>query len=415
MKIHGVELRNFMLFDELKTEFSPNINIFIGENSTGKTAVLKALYVGARAYTDAQTEQEKNPGAFYYEMERIWKENPVTFMNKPAYWRDFFEPLLDGVFRPENDNIFKIANRFQKKAAFLSVDFGQNEDMWFWFNSRRGSKSVVPRLPPRDSGNIIYIPTGEMISHTESFASLYEEYHIPFDETCYTLVRLLDRPQKRELPKALQAVVNTLEKAIGGKVVQKGRVFYLLTDNDEQVEMTLVSDGYRKLSTLLALLGSGALADGSILFWDEPETNMNPRMIKTLVDALIAVAGAGVQVFVATHDYFVQQYFGLAAAYKEKYGEVAGKLDFRFFSLYRETVEKEEKPDSAEPERENTEMNDTDTEPDGETAEPDNRPASRIAIESAARLVDLKHNAVTEENDVLGDREMGLIYGDDAE
>ena len=38
MKIHGVKLENFMLFDKLDAEFSPNVNIICGENSTGKTA-----------------------------------------------------------------------------------------------------------------------------------------------------------------------------------------------------------------------------------------------------------------------------------------------------------------------------------------------------------------------------------------
>lgn len=38
--------------------------------------------------------------------------------------------------------------------------------------------------------DVIYIPTKEMISTTEHFASLYEEYHIDFEEMYYDLAKL---------------------------------------------------------------------------------------------------------------------------------------------------------------------------------------------------------------------------------
>ncbi len=41
--------------------------------------------------------------------------------------------------------------------------------------------------------------------------------------------------------------------------------------------MGLVSEGYRKMATIMYLILSGSLTKDSILFWDEPETNMNQR------------------------------------------------------------------------------------------------------------------------------------------
>ena len=402
MKIHSVKLENFMLFDRLEAEFSPHINLFIGENSTGKTTLFKALYASARAYNEAQIAVNKIPDTIDNGKNFPYAQEDVLNLRYQTYWRTILQSRLAGVFHLDNMEILNLANRYNiNNTMSLHIGLENNEYFLAQFSESALSPIPIPYLSPRDYGNTVYIPTGEMISHTENFASLYEEYHIPFDETCYDLVRLLDRPQKRRLPEALQAVADTLEKTIGGKVIQKGRVFYLLIDGEEKIEMSLISEGYRKLATLLALLGSGALSDGSILFWDEPEANMNPKMVKTLVDALLVIANEGVQVFVSTHDYFVQQYFGLAASYKEKYGEDAGKLDFRFFSLYRETIG-DRKTDSA------------DRESDRETAKPTGRPTGRVAIESAARLVDLNHNTVNEENDTLYDREVGIIYGNDA-
>ena len=44
MKIRRLDLQNFMLFHKINTNFSPNLNIICGENSTGKTALIKLLY-----------------------------------------------------------------------------------------------------------------------------------------------------------------------------------------------------------------------------------------------------------------------------------------------------------------------------------------------------------------------------------
>lgn len=44
MKITELKINNFMLFDKLDIKWSPNINIISGENSTGKTTLLKLMY-----------------------------------------------------------------------------------------------------------------------------------------------------------------------------------------------------------------------------------------------------------------------------------------------------------------------------------------------------------------------------------
>jgi len=45
MRINGIKLLNFRSYIEQEIELSPNINIFIGENGTGKTNILEAIYV----------------------------------------------------------------------------------------------------------------------------------------------------------------------------------------------------------------------------------------------------------------------------------------------------------------------------------------------------------------------------------
>jgi ABC-type multidrug transport system ATPase subunit len=51
------------------------------------------------------------------------------------------------------------------------------------------------------------------------------------------------------------------------------------------------------------------LENGSILFWDEPESNINPSYISIIVELLLELQRKGVQVFVSTHDYMIASYF----------------------------------------------------------------------------------------------------------
>ena len=366
MKIHGITLENFMLFDKLDTTFSPNVNIICGENSTGKTALIKLLYACAK---DASDWEEKNS-------HRI----PAEYSSKSDLNRKIASVFgLD--WRTDISSLIKIPSN---GTSHVSIEFEGEKELKFSIDksSSFGASRPIPISVP---SSVVYIPPKEMISATENFTSLYEEYHISFDETYYDLARLLDRPRKKNLVPEIQAIVERLEYMIGGSVRQQGKAFYLVQEGVGELKMSLVSEGYRKLATLINLAFTGSLSNGAVLFWDEPETNMNPRMMEPLVKAILALASVGVQVFIITHDYFVQQYFGLAAEYGEKYLSGTGNLEYRFFSLSRT------------PENGNTGALET------------------VTLESAARLSELEHNAIRDEFDAVYDREQGLIYGNDAE
>jgi wobble nucleotide-excising tRNase len=84
--------------------------------------------------------------------------------------------------------------------------------------------------------------------------------------------------------------------------------FYLLLNNNSKLEFQLVAEGLRKIALLWQLIKNGTLEKGAILFWDEPEANINPIQIPSIVDILLELQREGVQIFVATHDYFFAKY-----------------------------------------------------------------------------------------------------------
>ena len=230
----------------------------------------------------------------------------------------------------------------------------------------------MKKAPQRQVFDAVYLPPKEMISATEHFQSLYEEYHLDFEETYYDLTKLLDKPLKRGANTSEQnRVLSSFENILEGKIIQRDKKFYLKVAGEGEFEMGLVSEGYRKLATIIYLISSGSLTKNSVLFWDEPETNMNPKMIQPIVSAIVELAKMGVQVFVTTHDYFVQQCFNMLSVYPESHQEY---LKINFLSLYKDN--------------------------------------GKVAFECANEIQDLKHNAIMEEFDALYDREQRLIYGD---
>ena len=74
--------------------------------------------------------------------------------------------------------------------------------------------------------------------------------------------------------------------------------------------MPLVAEGLRKFGMLARLIATGIILDNGYLFWDEPEANLNPRMVAKLAETIISLPNLhGVQVFIATHSLFLMRSF----------------------------------------------------------------------------------------------------------
>ena len=257
-------------------------------------------------------------------------------------------------------------------TASMGYENGTSIDVKFGNRASKIATLILPKMEHTASPDhtAVYFPPKEIISATENFTSLYEEYHIAFEETYYDLAKLLDRPLKRGKNSDEQnQVLANLDEILHGTTVQHDKKFYLNAENGGEFEMGLVSEGYRKLATITYLIRNGCLNANSVLFWDEPETNMNPGMIRPLVDAMIQLAKLKVQIFITTHDYFLQQYLNMYMAFPESNTD---QIDIRFFSLFFE---------------------------DG-----------AIKAEAADTISELQHNSIMEEFDAIYNREQGFIY-----
>ena len=94
------------------------------------------------------------------------------------------------------------------------------------------------------------------------------------------------------------------------------------------MDINLVAEGLRKFGTLQRLLSNGSLTAQSTLFWDEPEANLNPALLRKLAAILAELARQGFQIILATHSTDLLKEFHILSRQKD-----AQPLPIKYFGL----------------------------------------------------------------------------------
>jgi AAA15 family ATPase/GTPase len=142
-----------------------------------------------------------------------------------------------------------------------------------------------------------------------------------FDDTYYDLIKALRlHKTKGQIQSDLQALTFELDKMIEGEIlVDKQR--FIFKRADEQYSMSQTAEGIKKIGILSTLIRNRLLTKNTILFIDEPETHLHPKLIIALVDTLFLMASMGISIYLATHSYFVLRRFEwLARKHNESIG-----------------------------------------------------------------------------------------------
>lgn len=329
--IDRLELKNFTSFGDLNIDFSSKINVIIGENGTGKTHLLKAAYglcVGAS-----------------------------LFKSKPDLGKTGLEAALTEkflrLFMPLDDKLGKMHLHGVREHASLTAQFaeGQKVNATFFNNSSelsiKDSQSYA-----KYQAEPVFIPTKEVLSLVKGMA---DEAHdqktveLIFDDGYVDLAKALTKTSDEDLDARinedprLNSIVPQLVSLIGGRyqwenggfcfqpgeyrekpspkrtnsksaqAYQDSTVTEFVAESGRQYSSSMTAEGFRKIGILHRLLSNGALSPGlsGPLFWDEPESNMNPKLMKLLVQVLLELARNNQQVILATHDYVLLKWFDL--------------------------------------------------------------------------------------------------------
>jgi predicted ATPase len=351
-KVQELTLENFTAFEQVTFDFCPGINVLVGANATGKSHVMKVVYTLLKTY-EAALRQGKNIAD--YEVEVL----------ADAMVPDIFQINSLGELVREGEEEAEVSFKYNNEHTALGIN--RQEDDLYVGEELKGLSEIAP---------VIYLPTQEFLSINEGFIAVYNKRELPYDQTYYDLSLALNAlPLRKDRLLDVQEVLTFLREIIAGEQVgeeeiitqENGRFQFSLPEG--KLDVHLVAEGYRKLATLYYLLRNGSLTKESILLWDEPEANLNPKLIVQVVKVLQMLAAVGMQVFVTTHDYLLSYGLSLLAEYPTD-----TPVEIKFFVLHK-------------PAR-----------------------TAGVLVESARTLAEIEHNPILEEFAAHYERESALFH-----
>ena len=313
MYLTDIRLKKFTVFENLEIEFSPGINVFVGANGTGKTHLMKVAYA---ACDITKTKQR------------------------------FSEKLIQ-VFLPYGLALGRLVKRQSGRSRCL-LEVKHNDDAYI-----RAEFASHVKTPDTNKVKITgakrwgaepiesaFIPVKEMLANAPGFSSLYSQRELHFEAIYKDILDRAYRPPLRGRPDSdRKRLLSILQKIMKGKVITKEEEFFHKS-RQGNLEFPLLAEGMRKLGLLWLLIQNDTLTRGTVLFWDEPETNLNPGLFRQLLKILLELQRMGVQIFLATHDYCILKELDLQ---KEKIDKVVfhtlfddedGKIGYRTTNSY---------------------------------------------------------------------------------
>ncbi|ABM36456.1 AAA family ATPase [Polaromonas naphthalenivorans] len=307
-----MHIKNLTVFSDVKLKFGQNLNVIVGENGAGKTHLLKMAYCAMAT----SWEEGRKPNA-----------SPPT---KTLLQSRLADKLVN-VFRPEA--LGRLAKRKQgRERCDIQLSYFRPElDIAFSFATNSKSEVSISTLPEKwlDAA-AAYLPTRELLTIYPNFVAIYEGHYLEFEETWRDTCLLLGTPlQKGPTETRIRELLKPLEDAMQGSIeLDKNGRFYL-NNGSGRMEMPLVAEGLRKLGMLSRLIATGALLNKGCLFWDEPEANLNPRLIRQLASTIVELSCGGIQVFIATHSLFLLREIEIVLS-----ARTSQQPDTQFFGLH---------------------------------------------------------------------------------
>ena len=298
--ITRIRLKRFTAFESLDLSPSSGLNAFLGTNGTGKTHLMKVAYAACDS-----------------------TQPSVRFPEK-----------LARVFLPSKGGMGRLVKRQRGRNSAIA-------EVWCHGKSIRASFSSLVKSPESveerrriwdEPVSSVYIPVKEMLANAPGFRSLYSRRSIHFEEIYADILDRAFLPPLLGAPEvARRGLLRKLREVLEGNVTASNDEFFLRS-RQGILEFTLLAEGLRKLGLLWLLIQNGTLLQGSVLFWDEPETNLNPRLFGPVVEILLELQRQGVQIFIATHDYLILKQLDLQTteedrvAYHALYRDADGEL-----------------------------------------------------------------------------------------
>ncbi|MBR2313801.1 MAG: AAA family ATPase [Akkermansia sp.] len=271
--------------------FVPGINIIVGGNDSGKSHLMKLCYAiskwgcgGSRRDLPEVWAEEKR---LRQDLLRVFGTRDLTSLTSRSGGHD-------------------VVARVRASLEGDKVPLG-TADLAFTFKAHCEEEGLrISTMPERYlSSNAVFLSPREVLSIYPCYMQAGKRYPELLDSASWELCRALETEPSAPLPQALRYVVKQIEQLLAGKIQRRNGRFYLQRPGQEALELNLIAEGFKRIGTLGLLLSNGTVRPGTALFWDEPEMNLNAGHLPLLVNLMMTLCRAGVQLVLTTHSLFL--------------------------------------------------------------------------------------------------------------
>jgi ABC-type cobalamin/Fe3+-siderophores transport system ATPase subunit len=275
--LEAISLRNLGPIAALDWNAGPGLNVMIGANDSGKTLLLKLLYVCVR------TAEAYRRGDDVRTLRQL--------LDEKLTWT-FQLPRIGDLVRKGQDDPLHVRVQGKSREAPLVLDFS------FGPRARKGVGDVVGELPLLGSTSL-FIPAKEVLSLMSAIKESRQALKFGFDDPTYDLVLALEREPSVGTP-PFGTARREIERLINGRVLESGGEWTFLRDR-KRYPVAITAEGIKKIAILDRLIVNRSLTESSVLFVDEPESFLHPEALVRFLDVLAGLARSGMQIFLATH------------------------------------------------------------------------------------------------------------------
>ncbi len=333
--LKSAQFKSFTCFADADLRFAKNLNIFIGDNSTGKSNALKAIYSMLKAQakqsqsnSKAKTNIESDAADY---LERNFRINSIR-------------PL---VRESEEQQRSEIALSFNKSAYDFSLGFtAEDQHKLHLLKKPRAWEQKKSLFFP--SGDLLALFSNSKPNCSGNIADKHDEDNLEFR-------KLFNAPHKK-LPTSssdrahvTRTLASLLNHLLHGDLVCEDGHYYIdsiatdaVDELPDTIEMPMLSEGLLKFAVLMQLVLNGTLAKTNYFFWDNPDRDLNPSHIRVLAMMLLDMTLAGMQVFIATHSLFLVREINLLLKQSSFYEDTRVKY-VGFFHTYTNSATLAEK------------------------------------------------------------------------
>ncbi|WP_297248814.1 AAA family ATPase [uncultured Brachyspira sp.] len=272
--IKNFEIHDYRQFKNAKFDNFANVNLFVGDNDTGKTTILKFLYCISHELKNIINTNIRNCSVYQY------INNLYTFNN----------------FQFDSSNKLKKLYLYDENSIHFnaSISNSNNEIITSNDNINNYNYDYKP----------LFIPAKEILSIMNAVIYLKNQnIESGFDDSYTDIIYEILAIKNIDEKELLNVFKNKYDFYNGNIQIDQNTNSVNYYKNDGNIyNINITSEGIKKLGIFEVLHNTGNLTKKSILFIDEPENSLDPKMLREFMRFLVDISKEGVQIFMASCD-----------------------------------------------------------------------------------------------------------------